>query len=277
MRRREFLGIVTRGAMSAALLPSADGLFRFAQDAGNSGSAVRLNQAGYLPERKKIATAPSQATSFVLRSAADDSVAFSANLADPRMDEASGDAVRLADFSKLNRPGSYRLELNTGERSAAFPIGPRVYHDPLRIAMRAYYGQRCGCNVDLGGGYRHPACHQKGAFHASSGKSGAVSNHGGWHDAGDYGRYVVNSGISTGTLLWAWEMHGARLKSLHDIVVGKLAKKMGSTRAPSSPQASLDDGPRRFGLGEAVRLNPHPLRRALLDSQGEAAYRSPRR
>jgi hypothetical protein len=53
MRRREFLGIVTRGAMSAALLPSADGLFRFAQDAGNSGSAVRLNQAGYLPERKK--------------------------------------------------------------------------------------------------------------------------------------------------------------------------------------------------------------------------------
>ena len=214
MRRREFLGIVTRGAMSAALLPSADGLFRFAQDAGSSGSAVRLNQAGYLPERKKIATAPSQATSFVLRSAADDSVAFSANLADPRMDEASGDAVRLADFSKLNRPGSYRLELNTGERSAAFPIGPRVYHDPLRIAMRAYYGQRCGCNVDLGGGYRHPACHQKGAFHASSGKSGAVSNHGGWHDAGDYGRYVVNSGISTGTLLWAWEMHGARLKSL---------------------------------------------------------------
>ena len=60
-------------------------------------------------------------------------------------------------------------------------------------------------------------------------------------------------------------------------VVGKLAKKMGSTRAPSSPQASLDDGPRRFGLGEAVRLNPHPARRALLDSQGEAAYRSPRR
>ncbi|HVS30338.1 MAG TPA: glycoside hydrolase family 9 protein, partial [Thermoanaerobaculia bacterium] len=27
-----------------------------------------------------------------------------------------------------------------------------------------------------------------------------------WHDAGDYGRYVVNSGIATGTLLWAWEL-----------------------------------------------------------------------
>jgi endoglucanase len=33
-----------------------------------------------------------------------------------------------------------------------------------------------------------------------------MKNTGGWHDAGDYGRYVVNSGITTGTLLWAWEM-----------------------------------------------------------------------
>ena len=76
--------------------------------------------------------------------------------------------------------------------------------------MRGYYGQRCGCNVDLGNGYSHPACHLTAEFHKTSGKTGPCKNHGGWHDAGDYGRYVVNSGISTGTLLWAWEMfHGA--------------------------------------------------------------------
>jgi endoglucanase len=40
---------------------------------------------------------------------------------------------------------------------------------------------------------------------------------GGWHDAGDYGRYVVNSGLSTGTLLWTYEMFADRVKgvSLH--------------------------------------------------------------
>jgi endoglucanase len=35
---------------------------------------------------------------------------------------------------------------------------------------------------------------------------------GGWHDAEDYGRYIINSGITTGTLLWAWELYGASLR-----------------------------------------------------------------
>ena len=33
----------------------------------------------------------------------------------------------------------------------------------------------------------------------------------GWHDAGDYGRYIVNSGITTGQLLWAYEIFAARV------------------------------------------------------------------
>jgi endoglucanase len=71
--------------------------------------------------------------------------------------------------------------------------------------------------VDLGPefpGYTHPACHLKGSFDKSSGKAGPRDNVGGWHDAGDYGRYIVNSGISTGTLLWAWEIFGRKLASI---------------------------------------------------------------
>ena len=41
-----------------------------------------------------------------------------------------------------------------------------------------------------------------------------LHNRGGWHDAGDYGRYIVNSGISTGTLLWAWELYQRTLSKL---------------------------------------------------------------
>ena len=130
------------------------------------------------------------------------------------MDSASGDTVTQADFSSITAPGTYHLEV-AGVQSDPFTIGPKVYADALRLTARSYYGQRCGCDVDLGGGYKHPACHLKGAFDPTSGRAGDTPNSGGWHDAGDYGRYVVNSGISTATLLWAWEMYPDALHSLH--------------------------------------------------------------
>jgi endoglucanase len=81
--------------------------------------------------------------------------------------------------------------------------------------MRSFYGQRCGTAVDLGPefpNFKHAACHLTAAYHFTSGKRGPLAPAKGWHDAGDYGRYVVNSGISTGELLWTWELFGKRLK-----------------------------------------------------------------
>ena len=86
-------------------------------------------------------------------------------------------------------------------------IAPDVYRRALYLSTRSYYGQRCGCKVDLGGGYQHPVCHKDGAYHPTSGRAGKAKHLGGWHDAGDYGRYVVNSGISTATLMYAFEMY----------------------------------------------------------------------
>jgi endoglucanase len=84
--------------------------------------------------------------------------------------------------------------------------------------MRSYYGQRCGFKVDLAPRfpqYRHEACHlDDGSFHPSSGKSGKRDATKGWHDAGDYGKYVVNSGIATGTLLWAYEWFPEKIGSI---------------------------------------------------------------
>jgi hypothetical protein len=79
------------------------------------------------------------------------------------------------------------------------------------MAMRGFYGQRCGTAVDMGPefpGFKHPACHLERRV-PDLGQNRPRDNIGGWHDAGDYGRYVVNSGITTGTLLWTWEMFGA--------------------------------------------------------------------
>jgi endoglucanase len=194
-------------------------LVPFAALAATPTLEIKVDQVGYLPGAPKIAVVASKTATgdFTIRNAAGDAVAFRGRLAAPVDDPDSGDRVQIADFTKLIKPGRYYLDVDGTGRSWNFAIGEDVYARAWYLAMRSFYGQRCGTAVDLGPefpGYKHEACHLEGAYHASSGKSGTHVSKGGWHDAGDYGRYVVNSGISTGTLLWTWEMYTSRLKNI---------------------------------------------------------------
>ena len=217
MRRREFLLSSARylgaGAVTLAALPSWNRSFA-AESESLPTSAIALNQVGYLRTLPKLASVNVRAASFVVRSNLHNTIAYRGALTSPAHDAASGDTLQTADFSALTTPGDYIVELDSGERSAPFHVASNVYRDALRLTTRAFYGQRCGCNVNLGNGYAHPPCHLSAAYHSSSGNSGPLHNHGGWHDAGDYGRYIVNSGISTGTLLWAWELYQSTLSKL---------------------------------------------------------------
>jgi len=182
-----------------------------------ASAQIKVDQVGYLPASAKIAVVTAPATHFEVKRASDDSTVFQGELGPATPDVDTGDSVQLADFSKLREPGTYYLNVPGVGRSWTFSIRRDVFSHTYYLAMRAFYGQRCGTAVDLGPEfpeYKHPACHLKGEFHASSGKQGERDNVGGWHDAGDYGRYVVNSGIATGTLLWTWEIFGARLKGI---------------------------------------------------------------
>lgn len=178
--------------------------------------AIQVDQAGYLPDAPKLAmvVAAAPAREFTVRSARDGRVVLRGALPAPVGDADSGDRIQTADFSRLRRPGRYYLEVAGVGRSWEFAIDKDAYRRAYYLAMRSYYGQRCGTAVDLGpefAGYRLGPCHRTGAYHASSGKSGPAPSHKGWHDAGDYGRYVVNSGIATGTLLWTYEMFGSTI------------------------------------------------------------------
>jgi endoglucanase len=177
---------------------------------------IRLDQAGYLPGMPKLAmvVAKVPATDFSVRKASDVAVVFLGRMTKPVEDVDSGDRVQAADFTKFTRNGTYYIEVPGVGRSWDFSIAPDVYDRAYYLAMRSYYGQRCGTAVDLGPefpGYVYAACHLEGAYHATSGRSGPKKTGGGWHDAGDYGRYIVNSGITTGTLLWTWELFGPRV------------------------------------------------------------------
>ncbi|MDT7543108.1 MAG: endoglucanase [Acidobacteriota bacterium] len=195
-------------------------LFSLLNVASAPSTQIKVDQVGYLMRARKVALVVSthHADAFNVRRTRDDSVAFSGKLAAPVDDADSGDRVQAADFTKLEEAGSYYLDVPGVGRSWDFSVGANVYAHAFYIAMRAFYGQRCGTAVDLGAefpGYTHAACHLRGAYHVSSGKTGPRESARGWHDAGDYGRYIVNSGISTATLLWTWELFGARLRNIN--------------------------------------------------------------
>jgi endoglucanase len=180
---------------------------------------IKIDQVGYLPEAPKLAFVVSSrpASDFTVRRKRDDSIAYRGKLSEPVNDPDSNDQLQTAEFSNLKEHGSYYLDVPGVGRSWSFAIEPNVYSHGFYLSLRAFYGQRCGTAVDLSPdfpGYKHSACHLNGAFHPTSGRSGAHVSQKGWHDAGDYGRYVVNSGISTAELLWAWELFGPRVANI---------------------------------------------------------------
>lgn len=207
-----FSSILRIALLALALLAFGQGLR--APASRGPDPRLRVNQVGYLPNAPKIAfladtEAPATFEIFELEQARS---VLSGKFTGPVIDPDSADTVFTADFSSLKEPGEYRMVVRyknaTPSMSYDFSIRPDVYSDTLLLAARFFYGQRCGTDVDLGPrfpGYRYEACHRENEYHASSGKSGPANMPKGWHDAGDYGRYITNSGIATGTLLWAYE------------------------------------------------------------------------
>ena len=186
---------------------------------GQRSDQVKTCQIGYLPHETKFAMlTDAPAGAAVVRRAADGGAVLTVKAAPPVQDADSGDAVSAIDFSALAEPGAYFLEVPGVGLSDEFQVGPDIFARPFRLAMRMFTGQRCGTPVSLAPDfpeYHYPVCHTAPAeFHPSSGQHGQWDCQGGWHDAGDYGRYTVNSGITTGTLLWAYELNQDKLRAV---------------------------------------------------------------
>jgi len=183
----------------------------------NVDTDIRLNQTGYYLNSRKVAvvinnSGSAAASEFQVVRVSDGKPVFSGKLsAAARWDE-SGETGRQADFSILDVPGQYRIILNNKNRSASYPfwISTDAVGGAAAASMRAFYFQRCSFELSekYAGKWARAAGHPDTAvyFHPSSGiDSGAISSPGGWYDAGDFGKYIVNSGISVGTLLAFYE------------------------------------------------------------------------
>jgi endoglucanase len=171
-----------------------------------------INQAGYKINGYKYFYTDSGDLDFaVCRTGTGDTV-YQGNFSTyTENDAATGLSLSRGEFSDLNDPGSYFIK-NSNIISDTFIISADVYEDVLYKSLKGFYFWRCGTALteQYAGVYDHAVCHTSdGLYHSSSGKTGSRNTTGGWHDAGDYGKYVVNAGISTGTLLMAYELFPA--------------------------------------------------------------------
>jgi len=193
----------------------------------DTGPRVRVNQVAYLPDGPKTATVVTDATSALpwqLKNAAGKVVASGAGT--PRgVDVSSGQNVQTIDFSRYTRRGAGYTITADGETSRPFDIDASAYAKLRSDALKFYYTQRSGIEIldSLRPGYARPAGHVDVAPNLGDGNvpcqpgvcDYTLDVRGGWYDAGDHGKYVVNGGISTWELLSEYEQsHGVRTVSL---------------------------------------------------------------
>ena len=171
---------------------------------------IHINQIGYLPLAAKRAVITDGAGTFRVVKSDGGGVVFSGDTTAVGYDEISGDTVRHADFSAVTAPGRYRVVTDSGEESYNFDIRGGVYNALKKDMIKALYFQRCGYALDEkhAGVYAHGVCHaEKSAMLGDP--SVLLDMTGGWHDAGDYGRYITPAANTIGHLLYAFEFFPA--------------------------------------------------------------------
>jgi endoglucanase len=178
-------------------------------------SDIRLNSLGFLPDSPKKATIVAKAGEFTVKAAADGKVVISGTASGPVHQQDVGQDAWTADFSGVTVAGRYLIEVPGVGRSIEFEIGKSVYDFAFKTAMRAFYLWRCGTAVEGmhdGVRFAHGPCHLQDAYQDYTGfGTDRRDGVGGWHDAGDYGKYVVNAGATVGPMFLAWEHFEDRL------------------------------------------------------------------
>ncbi len=205
----------------------------------------RVNQAAYLPGGPKGATVVTDAVEPLPWQVLDagGAVVASGTTTPAGTDPTVGAAVHTVDLSALTAPGEGYTLVADGEVSRPFSVGSQAYEQLRTDAMTFFHTNRSGIAIseDLVPGYGRAAGHVGVAPNTGDTAvpcqdladtsqllldepwtcEGTRDVSGGWYDAGDHGKYVVNGGIAVAQLLQTYE------RSLH---------------APSADRDALADG-----------------------------------
>jgi len=107
------------------------------------------------------------------------------------------------DFSRLKNIGEYYISID-GKKSDPFIISNKVYEGIAENLLEFFKVQRCGYTDPL----LHDVCHISDATSIVDGKktiNKTIDLTGGWHDAGDYVKFLNTTAFSTYMLLFAYK------------------------------------------------------------------------
>ncbi|MBR1470187.1 MAG: glycoside hydrolase family 9 protein [Lachnospiraceae bacterium] len=166
---------------------------------------IYVNQLGYQWNGVKHATV-SGSRSYTLHKENGEAV-LQGEAGPLSTDENSAEQVAVLDFSSVTEAGRYYFTDGDGQKSAVFPIGEQVYDGALRAALKMFYFQRCGMELEekYAGRFAHKTCHTGQAYYLDAPEKKTELS-GGWHDAGDYGRYITAAAVAVGHLLYAYAL-----------------------------------------------------------------------
>ena len=176
---------------------------------------ILINQRGYYPNAPKIAAiSDHKADIFFITSPDLTDTLYNGNTSGPKSAEYSPAETWLADFSEFNLTGNYVITVPGLGYSWPFEISNSIHSELAQSSLKSYYFQRMSTPLpyEYAGPWSRPAGHPDTSVlvHASAAtdlrpEGTLISAPKGWYDAGDYNKYVVNSGITMGTMFSAWE------------------------------------------------------------------------
>lgn len=177
---------------------------------------IRINQLGYTPGSSKQVIYTGEGKKFEIYSAENQELCYTGELKKARLDEASWDYISAGDFSTFQKQGRFYIQINE-EKSYQFRISGELHRSFTDAVLKAYYYQRCGMELteEYAGEWKHPVCHLQPSYlfrqdaeellRTKPEELVCIDSTGGWHDAGDYGRYTIASVKTLADLLLAYE------------------------------------------------------------------------
>ncbi len=175
---------------------------------------VFVNQLGYRPDDNKVFITNLGETKFeVILLETGRPVHAGTTRLQEKQDAASGMDLYHGDFSAVRDPGIYRIRLRDGSVSYPFRIAADVYEAMARASLHSFFLQRCGVPMDAthAGPFERGSCHLEDAhYHPEIGMAGGRTVTGGWHDAGDFGKYIHSASVSLAHMLMMYEQFPER-------------------------------------------------------------------
>ena len=245
------------------LIDMTDDQSDYKKDVIYQPKGIEVNQVGYFTKLAKKATlvldgSDGTAKEFQVKDSSGNTVYTGTTTGGTTLCDASNTYNQVIDFSDFQTEGTGYTITCDGKESLPFDIGNDIYGDLTTEAMNYFYQNRSGVEIEAqyivsenpngekatASDLARPAGHDSDVAYIQKQwvyiipseaevekNNGTIDVTGGWYDAGDHGKYVVNGGVSIWTLL---SIYDRALNNGNQEFIDKWADSSGTVTIPEN-------------------------------------------